>query len=215
MRDPTTPRMRPRDPGPGTRAARVRPRVLVATGGWIASGKSTVARCVADELGAPLIQTDRVRDALGSREQVHEMDWERHFAPGFTRRIYATALARAREALERGHPAVVDGCFALRAQREGARALAAGQHAPFLFVECRADPAALRVRLEDRARVEGVPARAWLELLDSLRARWEPVDELGAAEHLVLDTGRPLDESLRSVRERLAAPPPHTPSGAS
>ena len=38
------------------------------------------------------------------------------------------------------------------------------------------------------------------EVFDAFRARFEPVTELPAGEHVVVDTTRPIDESLDAVR---------------
>jgi hypothetical protein len=48
---------------------------------------------------------------------------------------------------------------------------------------------------------------ARLSLLDDFCARYETPDELPRAGHLVLDTGRPLEEGLAAVRDRLATWP--------
>lgn len=194
-----------------------RPRVLVATGGLIASGKSTLARCIAAELGAATVVTDRAREVLakplgGSATNGHEAAWLRQFAPGFTEEIYAAVLERARRELAAGRPVVVDGCFASRGLRAAARKLAREIRVPFLFVECRATPGLLRRRLVLRALEQDVDPAAWLGLLDSLLECWQPVDELDEAQHLVVDTAQPLDVNVSRVVERLdrvldSAPP--------
>ena len=42
-----------------------------------------------------------------------------------------------------------------------------------------------------------------LDVFEAFRARFTPVTELPPDEHIVLDTARPLDESLEVVRRRV------------
>lgn len=91
--------------------------------------------------------------------------------------------------------------------RQDARRLAQDLGVPFRFVECRADPELCRQRLRERALGESV-SDGRLEIFDSFLAKWEPVTELPAAEHIVLDTAQPLDENLERLRNQLPTWPP-------
>jgi len=171
------------------------PRLLVAVGGLVASGKSSIAREVARALGAVHVEADAVRDELLEIEPgqlAHEAAWSDNLAPGVTDRVYAEVLARAARALEGAETAVVDGCFARRAQREAARAVARAADADFLFVDCMATRGVLESRLRARSREAGIAPGAWFALLDRVEARWEPVAELAAAEYLRVDSDRAL-----------------------
>jgi hypothetical protein len=166
---------------------------LVVVGGWIASGKSTVARALGEWLGAPVLGADALRRELagaGARDAQ---------LPGFSERLYPELLARAGAALAAGGSAVLDGAFRSRRQRAEARALAARYGAAFRFVECRAPRATCRERLSRRGPAEEV--RGWLALFEHfLEHEWQPVEELPAQEHLALDTTRPLEETLARLR---------------
>jgi predicted kinase len=188
------------------RAQGARP-ILVATGGLVASGKSTLARAAAALLGVAPLEADALREALLGRhpgDRAHEAAWARSFADGFTDEIYAALLGRARAELGRGRPVVLDGCFASSRSRAAARALAEEAGVPFLFLECRAASHVVRERLARRSREQGVAAADWLALEQALHASFEPVHELSASEHRVLDSGEPLESTLRALREILA-----------
>jgi predicted kinase len=185
------------------------PPLLVCVGGIIASGKSTVAQHVAPELSAPVVEADRTRkDLLGVAPEfrVHEGPWQGAYGPEFTDRVYEEVLRRAGVVLASGRPVVVDASFRTREWRERARALAAANRVPILFVECRVDPEVARERLRKRDTTPGV-SDARLSLFDEYCARYEAPDELPRAGHLVLDTGRPLQEVLAALRDRLATWP--------
>jgi predicted kinase len=86
--------------------------------------------------------------------------------------------------------------------RARARELAIAHGVRFRFIECRADPEVCRLRLAQRARTAGV-SDGRLDVFDAFRSRFEPVTELPSTERVVLDTTRPLDESLGVLRGRL------------
>ncbi len=182
-------------------------RRLVAVGGRIASGKSTVAREVAARLHALVIETDRVRDDL-----LAEVDdgsaGLRTFASDVEDRVYLEAIRRAESALEAGERVVLDGCFALASQRRRARSLARRIAVPFLFVECQASGATVDQRLAEReARSD---RGGWRDLHDALVRQWEPIEEFDAAEYVRVRTDGPVDEAVSAVLEKL--PPSVAPA---
>ncbi len=174
---------------------------LFAVGGCVACGKSTLARELAAAWPAALLVADEVRDELVEREahRSHEAAWPRHFDPGLGDRIYATLLRRARRELAAGRSVVLDGCFALRARRRAAYALAQELGCAFRFVECRAPEAVQRERLRERARRDGLPDEAWLAIRDELQGHWEAVD--GEEGCVQVDTSAALEVELREVLE--------------
>lgn len=198
--------------------------VVVAMGGAVASGKSTLARALADRLALPRVVADRVRDHLlrgsgphGSRRPhgetagmggggargVHEVDWVQAFAPGFQARVYAELLRRAAAVVGSGRAVVLDACFPRPREREAARALAQRHGLGFVWVECRVDGDTWRARLAERDAAS--PDGGWGEIAARLQdSRVGPdEDELRAGEHVIVDTGRPLEESLEALRTRL------------
>jgi predicted kinase len=182
---------------------------LVAVGGAIASGKSTVAARIGAELSAPVIDADRTRKhLLGARptEKVHEAPWVGAYDPSVTDRVYAEVLRRAEIVLASGRPVVVDASFRSARLRGEVQALARARGVPFRFVECKVAIDLARARLEARAQGESV-SDGRLEILEDFRARFEPVTELAGAEHVTIDTSRPIEESLAIVREHIATWP--------
>lgn len=186
------------------RRSLLRPAV-VAIGGIIASGKSTIAEHLADEMSAPVVDADRTRKAMmgvEAHQPMHERAWAGAYDPGFTERVYAEALRRAEVVVSSGRPVILDASFRSAAMREAARQLAKRCGVPFRFVECRADSDVCRARLSERERSVSV-SDGRLAVFDAFRERFEPVTELCAAEHIVLDTSRPIEDSLRRLREHL------------
>ncbi|MDP6980145.1 MAG: AAA family ATPase [Myxococcota bacterium] len=186
------------------------PPTVVAMGGQVASGKSTVAKHIGKRIGAPVVSSDATRDhLLGSRlnEDLHEVHWERAYEDGFGERVYGEVLRRASEVLGSGRPVVIDGCFRSREQRERARELAQRFEHPFLFVEASVSREVQLARLGERAVRDAVGIEVWTDIADELRAQWQPADHLPRDEHLRLDTAHPLDTNADAIEARLATWP--------
>jgi aminoglycoside phosphotransferase family enzyme/predicted kinase len=178
---------------------------VIAVGGVIASGKSTIADAVGARLGAPVVDADRTRKAMlgvGAHRAVHEPAWQGAYDPEFTEKVYAEVLRRARIVLGSGRPVVVDASFRSAAHRRAVCDLARASGAPFLFVECRVDRQVAMHRLEARSRGPTV-SDGRTAIFDAFAAEFEPVDELAAAEHLTLDTSQELAVTLSRLTERL------------
>jgi len=178
---------------------------VVAVGGIIASGKSTVAMRLGDAMGAPVVEADRTRKAMlgvAATERVHEEAWRGAYAPAFTERVYEEVLRRASVVLASGRAVVLDASFRSKAMRAAARALADSFGVPFRFVECRADAATCRARLVARANTAAV-SDGRLEIFDDFVARFEPPTELPENERTVLDTTGSADESMATLRSRV------------
>jgi predicted kinase len=179
------------DGAAAVRAVLARPRraLVVAVGGAVASGKSTVAKAIARRLGAPRVVADRVRDALlesGRANGVHEALWARSFAPEFSERVYAGMLRRAADVLASGRPVVLDACFPTAQLRIGVTTEAERHGVPCVFVHCDPERASIEARLRKRDARDGA-AGDWQALAAELAARWEPP----GAGWLRIDTGVP------------------------
>lgn len=183
---------------------------VVAVGGLIASGKSTVADALGDRLSAPVIDADRTRKhLLGLSPTTRDTSgaFEGPYSQGMTDRVYAELMLRGSTVLESGRPVVLDASFRSAEMRRAARDLAVEHDVPFVFVECRARHEVCRERLVRRERESHV-SDGRLAIFDTFAARVEPVTELDPSEQLVVDTERPLDATLAVLDEHLRTWPP-------
>lgn len=178
---------------------------LVAVGGVIASGKSTIADLVSSELSAPVVEADRTRKGmLGVAPTAHLTDsaFQGAYDLGFTERVYAEVLRRADVVLSSGRPVIVDASFRSAAARAAVRDLAARRGVPFRFIECKVPLDTCRARLVEREKHAAV-SDGRLAIFDDFCAKFEPMDELPPFEHVVLDTAQPVDKSLSHLRRML------------
>lgn len=186
--------------------------LLIAVGGIIATGKSTIAELIARERSAPIVDADRTRKfMLGARptDRLHTGAWKGAYDPSFTGDVYAEVLRRADVVLQSGRPVILDASFRSRELRQKARELAHRRGVPFRFVECVADPELCRARLRARARTASV-SDGRLEIFDDFVRSYEPVstaDGFAPEEAIVLDTGQPLHETTKKLRAHVATWP--------
>ena len=182
---------------------------LICVGGLIGAGKSTVAEHVARVLSAPVVDADRTRKHLAGVAPTSHLAggaWDGAYDLAVTARVYAEVLRRAGVVLSSGRPVVVDASFRSRGMRRLARDLARSRGVPCRFVECTVARDVGRARLARREVEQGV-SDARLPLFDEFAARFEPFDELEAAEHLVLDTGRPWPETRARLDDQMGGWP--------
>jgi predicted kinase len=189
------------------------PRTVIALGGLVACGKSTVAAAIASRMGAPRIVGDHVRAfRMGATPSHAPSAAERigGFAPGFDERVAQALFAQAECVLDGGRAVVLDAGFPTAARRAAVRALARRHGVPFRFVECRVDAETARRRLAER---DAAPDEhgGWRAIYDAYLTRWEPpAGDVALEEHVVLDTTRPLAESVAAIEAQL----PLWPEGA-
>ncbi|MBX3220601.1 MAG: dephospho-CoA kinase [Labilithrix sp.] len=179
---------------------------LVAVAGGIASGKSTLAERLGEELSAPVVDADRTRKfmiGLAPTAHASARAWEGAYDRTFSARVYAEVLRRAGMVLASGRPVIVDASFRSAEARAAARALAEQHGVPFRLVECVAPIELCRARLEARRRSGASVSDATPEILDAFAADYEPIDELAPSEHVRVDTSGSIHESLAQARRAI------------
>lgn len=178
------------------------PPVVVAVGGIIASGKSTVAKQIAAEMSAPIVSADRTRKHLAGIEARHAVDaaaFDGMYSLAFTNKTYREVMRRAAVVVRSGRSVVLDASFRPRWCRKLAKQMADTWAVPFFFVECKVDEQTCLERLEQRERHRGVSDGRAAIFQDFVK-RWEPVTELPAEAHIVLNTGMPLEQNMERLR---------------
>lgn len=131
------------------------PPRLVAVGGEVGAGKSTLAHAIAPELGAVpgavVLRTDVLRKQLFDCDILERLP-EKAYSDGATRRTYGRLIEECEAALRAGFSVVADATFvAPRLQRRIER-VAANADVPFTGIWLRAPLAVREARIAGRRR---------------------------------------------------------------
>jgi hypothetical protein len=161
---------------------------LVACTGLSGSGKTTVATALASATGFALVGSDALRARHRERAPgaPATAGYDRgRYTPAARAAIYDALGAEADATLGAGRGVVADATFIRRADRERLRGVARRHRRPLLFLDCRADEAAIRARLGARDAAPSLSDARW-ETFVAQRERAEPLapDE----PHVVVDT---------------------------
>lgn len=180
------------------------PAPLIAFGGGIGTGKSTLASALGRRLPAPVLDSDRIRKRMAGLDPLapnRDALWTGLYAPERTEAVYAELRRLALAVLDSGRPAIVDASFRSRAHREALREAARRSGHPFRFIACRAAGDVVRERLARRAAAPGV-SDGRQGIAEAFQDSFEP-DEGHPGDTLELDTSRPVEDCLSAIRQAI------------
>jgi aminoglycoside phosphotransferase family enzyme/predicted kinase len=190
------------EPAPGT---------LVAMAGIVGTGKSTVARALADDLGAVTVASDRVRKRQAELSETARGHGEL-YTEERTAHTYAGLLERAQPVVRSGRTAILDATYARTSLRaELLRWVAKQGIGAFLVETTCAAPVAL-ARLEARARAGTDPSDAGPELYEASARGFESPAEWPADARATIATDAPAWRAeVTALARRIAARAPGGP----
>ena len=175
---------------------------VIAVIGLSGSGKTSVARAIAGELGLRVVSSDAVRKSLfGSQEQPFGYGKGIYSAEA-NRLTYQTLIGNGRALLKESRGVVLDATFQRSADRSAAREMATSLGAQWRIIECQLSPDLVRSRLDERAQRDELSDAGWETYLRQ-RKSFEPVDDTGSDGHAVLDTARTLPLTSRRATDWL------------
>ena len=178
-------------------AWRARQPLLIVICGAPASGKSYLARALAELSGMAHLSSDITRKRLvgvsstdRAGAQAYSSDWNARTYSELGRRAALEIAARG--------GAIVDATFRHRADRQ-AFAASFGDAAPAVFLECEAPRAVMLKRAARRTRSRNRVSDADAAIVMHEREAWDPLDEVAASAHVALRTDRPIREIVGDV----------------
>jgi uncharacterized protein len=174
---------------------------LLLMSGLSGSGKSSIARQLAQRVNALHLRSDAVRKHLSSTPLFQRGDTNGTigsgiYTPEMTAKTYDYLLELGLFLAQQGWTVILDAKYDRRSLRQSALAAATAAQLPIHFVQCTAPLSVLRDRLQKRT---GDIADATANMLDTQIRTTEPFTPVEEAISTVLYTDQPLEPQLDAL----------------
>ncbi|MEX2376910.1 MAG: AAA family ATPase, partial [Dehalococcoidia bacterium] len=159
-------------------AGRDRPQALFIMAGPTGSGKSTVARLVAERWGIEHFQTDVIRKLLAGLDPAAKTGdgvAAGIYSEQMSHRTYRELENRGARILSQGLPVIMDGTFLRRRHRKSAADVGRRYGVPVVIIECSLEEAETIARLEQRYASDTSESEGRPEVYQRQRGAWQPV----------------------------------------
>lgn len=167
---------------------------IIMVAGLSGTGKTSVARAIAGELGLRVVSSDAVRKSLFPENGKSTEYGKGIYSEDSRRLVYQKMIENAVEIFQNDGSVILDATFQRAADRELVKQTADSLGAQCRLIECRLDPNLVRKRLNLRAeRRDGLSDATW-ETFKNQRSDIKSFEIEGEA-HLVLDTEKNLSEN--------------------
>ena len=180
--------------------------MVVVVMGRIATGKSTVAQQLANELDWPVFSSDRTRKTLAGVSLMKRTAPElrgKVYSKEVTTQTYARLIEEGLGALALHRGVILDATFSSRTKRDLLQSERRKAGVRLQVIELVADEAEVRSRLQSREKNRAEISDARLEDLERLSAAYEPPLEL--APHLIrASTSATVVDTVKAVLLQLA-----------
>ncbi len=149
------------------------------------TGKTTLAKAVAEKIDAISINSDSIRMSMLE---------EREYTEEEKKMIYQAMFEEAGKNLKEGKNVVLDATFYKKELRESVEEVAKEAGTGFCIVECVTHEDLLKERIFKRKKEE-TESEADFEVYKKVKTQFEPIEE----EHLAVDTSVELEKQIELV----------------
>ncbi len=183
-----------------------RPKLFILCG-MQASGKSTIAKELADFMGIELLSSDIIRKELFKIDPIDSSvsQFEQGiYSKSITNLTYGRMFLQAQEILESGSSVILDATFAKSHFRDEAKILAQNRNIEILFVECYANESVVKKRLIQRENNPSI-SDARIIHFDHFKSEIDSFDELEEKTHIRVDTSNSLKNCIKHILSQVYA----------
>ncbi len=163
--------------------------MLIIFSGLPATGKTTLARKVAEKTGAIILRTDVIRKEMFAEPKYTEDEKEQ---------VYNEMFLRAEKFLIKGQAVILDANFYLQSLRDRAGDVAVRTGKKYFIVECILDEEKVLERMNERISKGDASDANSIEVYRKIKSLWEPIHE----PHIVIDTSG--EGALEEVLEKIS-----------
>jgi hypothetical protein len=178
-----------------------RPRLFVVFG-LMGTGKTSLARALAQKTRWPVISSDETRKALAGIPPTARK-WASFgkdlYSKTMSRKTYQTMKVQAGKRLRQGQSVIMDGSYKRQSERLALVALAEKTGARIRFLECRAPIKIIRQRLERRRQDPKAVSDGRWQIFDQQRRDFDPVIDPVRTKTLLLQTTVPIQPLVQKI----------------
>jgi aminoglycoside phosphotransferase family enzyme/predicted kinase len=180
---------------------------VLAVIGRIASGKSTLARALGNELGWEVYSSDHIRKKMAGfpvYERSSAIARQRLYSAAMTEKTYDRLLTTAETKLQKGHSVILDATFARREHRRLLTERFDKRGFTWRVLEAQASNVVVKRRLRERETKPDEISDARLEDFAMLTRLYEPATELANNQRIVIHTSAPLNKTVTGALKAMA-----------
>ncbi|CAN5537008.1 bifunctional aminoglycoside phosphotransferase/ATP-binding protein [soil metagenome] len=174
--------------------------------GNVGSGKSTIAKKLAELLNIEIISSDIIRkksEGLPLNKRTNPQDRKSLYSTLKSEEVYANILETAQTHLKNNSSVVIDATFSKSSFRNKFIQSFSSNSIPYCFVEMQALDQTTKERLYRRNFTVGVTSDARLKDYEKLKAAYEPVLEIPQEHYLSVSSEMSLSESIVATLKKL------------
>jgi aminoglycoside phosphotransferase family enzyme/predicted kinase len=181
------------------------PAVIICMG-RVGTGKSTLARHLADKLNIDSVSSDYVRKSLAGlplKERTPASDRPFLYSSEMTNKTYGRMLYSAIREITKGRPVILDATFSDKEQRQHLRKALENESITTLFIEVQASDKTILDRLEAREEMKDLISDARREDFEMLDSGYSSPDEINESQILHVCTDTSLNETISEMYRKL------------
>ena len=178
------------------------PKIVISIGGLMGTGKSTLARELAQQLNANLLQTDVVRRELFEPTATTAKNYgQDKYAEVDRAAVYNELIRQVPGRLKWSPTIILDGTFTREEYRSKVARAVASEGATWIHFECQCPRQVALDRISERLSAGQTESDARPEHYDLQAQQYQPFEL--SANHLVIQTTAPLSEQVSAALEQI------------
>ncbi len=177
-------------------------QAVIVVFGVIGTGKSTVAKALAEELSFDLVSSDIVRKTI-SGISIFERKYEEYdtgiYSRDVTKRTYEEIFNNTETLIKNGKSAIIDASFSKTEFRKSIIQIAESMGVTLYFIQTHAPKSVVEQRLTTREIQDKTISDGRLEILDRFISDFEEPHEIRKENLIIVDTTRPVLENTEII----------------
>ncbi|MDZ7718613.1 MAG: AAA family ATPase [Balneolaceae bacterium] len=180
--------------------------VVVVFMGRIATGKSTLAKRLSEQINIECYSSDRVRKSQAGLEIDKRTPSQKRrslYSADMSEKTYNILISNAIESVKNGNSVILDATFSRKKYRKIFVDRLMREEISYLFIEVCADDSTIIERLKARENKEEIISDARLEDFDTLTAGYEKPLEIDQDHIISIQTAQPGEDTIEQLYRKM------------